>query len=236
VSPRLPARSSRRAASRGMTLVEVLMAVGIASGVITLVYISARDVTRTKARLEEDGDRLREAQMAIDRFTRDLRSSFLSAHKKPLQPIVDTAFAGEDDDPVDTVSMTTFTHVHRQWNANDSDQAEVTWLAIEDEQHPGMLHLGRRESALLDEKPLEGGSIQLVVHDIVGFDVQYYETERDEWVKTWDTTQATAQPNRLPSQVRVVLTLLDRHGGEMTLATQVPLEMLQPILLPGGFQ
>ena len=40
----------------------------------------------------------------------------------------------------------------------------------------------------------------------------------------------------VPLQVRVVLTLLDRFGGEINLATQFPLEMQQPILMPGGFQ
>jgi general secretion pathway protein J len=229
-------RASHRAASPGMTLLEVMLALSIATGIATFIYASARDVTRTKARLEADAERLREAQSALDRLGRDLRSAYLSGHKKPLQPIVDTAFVGEDEDPVDRVSMTTFTHLHRQFDASDTDQAEVTWLGVEDPDEPRVLDLARRESGYLDEKPLEGGEVQVLVHDVVRFDVEYYETERDEWVKGWDTTQATAQPNRLPRQVRIVLTLLDRFGGEINLATQIPLEMQQPILLPGGFQ
>lgn len=222
--------------SAGMTLIEVLMAVGIAAGVVTIVYVSARDVTRVKARLEEDADRLREAQMALDRFARDVRSAYLSGHKKPLTPIVDTAFVGESDDPIDRLSMTTFTHVHRRFGANDSDQAEVSYLPVQDRDRPAVLHLGRRESAFLDEKPDEGGVVRVLVHDVVDFQVEYYDVERDEWEDEWDTTQPTAQPNRLPTHVRAVLTLLDRHGGELTLATQVPLSLVHPILVPGGFQ
>ena len=222
--------------ARGMTLIEVMLALSMAMGIITFVYVSARDVTRTKARIEGDAERLREAQMALDRLSRDLRSAYVSGHKKPLQPVVDTAFVGEQDDPVDRVSMTTFTHVHRRYGAKDTDQAEVTWFGLEDPDHPDRVNLARRESPLLDEKPLEGGTVQVLVEDVVDFDVQYYEAERDEWEKEWDTTQATAQPNRLPPQVRIVLTLLDRFGGEITLATQVSLPMIQPILLPGGFQ
>lgn len=225
-----------RRAAAGMTILEVMLALGIASGVITFVYVSARDVTRTKNRLEQDAERLREAQMALDRLARDLRSAWLSGHKKPLQPVVDSAFVGENDDPIDRVSLNTFTHVHRRWDANDSDQAEVSWFGVEDPEDPQVMHLARRESARLDEKPTEGGAVQIVVHDVASLELEYYEVERDEWVKEWDTTQPTAQPNRLPRFVRVVLTLLDRFGGEIVLATQVQLEMVQPILLPGGFQ
>jgi type II secretion system protein J len=219
-----------------MTLMEVMVALGISAGLVTMVYVSARDVTRNKDRLETDAERLREAQMALDRFGRDLRSAYLSGHKRPLQPIVDTSFVGEDDDPVDKVSVTTFTHLHRRFDANDSDQSEIAYLAVEDPDDPRVVHLGRRESARVDEKPLEGGGVQLLVRDVVSFDVRYYDAERDEWVKEWDTTQPTAQPNRLPPQVRVVLVIADRFGGELTFATQFPLELTQPILLPGGFQ
>ncbi len=219
-----------------MTLLEVMLALSISSGVITFVYVSARDVTRTKDRLEQDSERLREAQMALDRLSRDLRSAWLSGHKKPLQPVVDSAFVGEDSDPIDSISLNTFSHVHRRWDANDSDQAEVSWFGVEDPEDPRRMHLARREAARLDEKPTEGGLLQVVVHDVAGLELEYYEAERDEWLEDWDTTQPTAQPNRLPRFVRVVLTLVDRFGGEVVLGTQVQLELLQPILLPGGFQ
>ena len=219
-----------------MTLIEVMLALSIAAGVATFIYVSARDVTRTKARIESDAERVREAQAALDMFGRDLRCAFLSGHKKPLQPIVDSVFVGEDNDPIDRVTVTTFTHVHRQYDANDSDQAEVSWFGVDDPRDRRKMNLARRESASPDEEPLEGGEVRILVHDVVQFQLDYYDVERDEWDEEWDTTQATAQPQRLPLQVRVVLTLLDRFGGEINLATQFPLEMQQPILLPGGFQ
>lgn len=220
----------------GMTLLEVMIAVSIAAGIVALVYASSRDVNRVKALVEEDAERLREAQMALDRFARDVRSAHLSAHRRPMQPKTDTAFVGEDDPPIDRLSMSTFTNTHRRWEANDSDQAEVTYLGVEDPDHYGVFHLARRFSSRIDEKPLEGGVLEVLVHDVVEFDVEYYETAREEWIKDWDSTQPTAQPGRLPVQVRVRLTVLDRNNRETTLATQIPLEMRDPILMPGGFQ
>lgn len=225
-----------RAPAAGMTLIEVMIAVSIGVGLVTLVYTSARDVRRTKATIEADADRLREAQMALDRFARDLRSAHLSGHRRPLQPKVDTAFVGEDDDPVDRVSMVSFSNQHRRFDGNDTDQSEVTYFGAEDPDDPEILNLARRRSEFVDDKPLEGGAVEILVRDVVEFEVTYYDNSRDEWEDGWDTTQPTAQPNRLPPQVRVRLTLLDRHGGEMRLATQIPLEMTAPILIPGGFQ
>lgn len=225
-----------RIADAGMTLIEVMIAVGMSLGIIALVYGSSRSVTRTKALIEADSERLREAQLALDRFGRDVRSAHLSAHRRAMQPKTDTAFVGVDDEPADSVSMATFTNIHRRYDANDSDQAEVTYLAVEDPDDPSVLHLARRCSSRIDDKPLEGGAVEVLVRDIVDFDVQYYEPQRDEWMKEWDTSQPTAQPGRLPPQIRVRLALLDRHGGEIALATQIPLEVTQVILLPGGFQ
>ncbi|MBI5502001.1 MAG: prepilin-type N-terminal cleavage/methylation domain-containing protein [Deltaproteobacteria bacterium] len=233
---RPPTAGRRPHASPGMTLIEVMLALSIAAGIATFIYVSARDVTKTKARIEGDAERVREAQAALDMFGRDLRSAWLSGHKKPLQPIVDSVFVGEDDDPIDRVTLTTFTHLHRLYDANDSDQADVSWFGVDDPDDGRVMHLARRESASPDDTPLEGGETRILVHDVVLFELQYYDVERDEWEDEWDTTQATAQPQRLPLQVRVLLTLVDRFGGEINLATQFPLEMQQPILLPGGFQ
>lgn len=225
-----------RTGGTGMTLLEVMVAIGISVGMVGLMYVSARDVRRMKTMIEADAERLREAQMAMDRFGRDIRSAHLSGHRRPQLPKTDTAFVGEDDDPADRVSMITFSQVHRVFDGNDSDQAEVTYLAVEDPDDPEILHLARRISRIVDDHPLEGGAFEILVRDIREFDVLYYEAERDEWMEEWDTTQPTAQPNRLPPQVRVRLTLEDRHGGEITLATQIPLEVTQIVLIPGGFQ
>ena len=175
-----------------MTLIEVMLALSIAAGVATFIYVSARDVTRTKARIESDAERVREAQAALDMFGRDLRCAFLSGHKKPLQPIVDSVFVGEDNDPIDRVTVTTFTHVHRQYDANDSDQAEVSWFGVDDPRDRRKMNLARRESASPDEEPLEGGEVRILVHDVVQFQLDYYDVERDEWDEEWDTTQAGA--------------------------------------------
>lgn len=228
--------SARRPARAGMTLIEVMLALSIASGVVTFIYLAARDVTKTKTRLEADAERLREAQMALERLGRDLRSAHLSAHKLPLQPRVDNAFVDENDQPEDQITMTTFTHRHRVFGAKDSDRCEVTWLLVEDPDDRSVTHLARRESPQVDDDVLEGGRIVVLVHDVVSFEIRYYDVDREEWADEWDTSQATAQPNRMPPQVQVGITLLDRYGGEIVMGTQIATEMRTPILLPGGFQ
>jgi general secretion pathway protein J len=52
-----------------------------------------------------------------------------------------------------------------------------------------------------------------------------------QWVDTWDTTQATGQPNRLPLQVRVTLVL---NGGRKSAAerSRNPLRFVTTVTLP----
>ena len=47
----------------------------------------------------------------------------------------------------------------------------------------------------------------MLVDDVVDFQLEYLDPLSGEWVTRWDTTQAAGQPNRLPSQVKIILTV-----------------------------
>jgi hypothetical protein len=72
--------------------------------------------------------------------------------------------------------------------------------------------------------------------DIDLFDLQYLDAQTGQWQETWDTSQTTGQPDRLPLQVRVILVLnggsraaADRGRGTLRFVTKVGLNMLQPL-------
>ena len=69
------------------------------------------------------------------------------------------------------------------------------------------MDLVRREQTPIDLDPLRGASSNVVAEDVETFDMRYLDPLTGQWVETWDSTQVTGQPNRLPLEVRVRLVL-----------------------------
>ena len=74
----------------------------------------------------------------------------------------------------------------------------------------------------VDEDPQTGGTIQILVDDVVDFEMEYFDPVSAQWVDSWDSRELTQQPNRLPMQVKLMLTVPDEHrrDGRRTFATR----------------
>ncbi len=59
--------------------------------------------------------------------------------------------------------------------------------------------MSRRRSTI---EPLKGGIVDVVAEDVESFDVRYLDPLTGQWGETWDSTQVTGQPNRMPLEVR----------------------------------
>ncbi len=88
----------------------------------------------------------------------------------------------------------------------------------------------------IDLEPTKGGKIEVLATDIDMFDLKFLDAQTGQWQETWDTSQTTGQPDRLPLQVRVILVLnggarsaAERGHGSIRLVTKVSLSMLQPL-------
>src|SRR4029434_6555976 len=87
--------------------------------------------------------------------------------------------------------------------------------------------LARREQHRIDNDPSKGGKVDVLVEDVRGFQLEFLDPITSSWVKTWDTTQLAMQPNRLPAQIRIRITIRDPRNEkkELTLGTRAVLPM-----------
>ncbi|HEY5147137.1 MAG TPA: type II secretion system protein GspJ, partial [Polyangiaceae bacterium] len=82
----------------------------------------------------------------------------------------------------------------------------------------------------IDIDPLKGGIVDVVAEDVQEFDVRYFDPLTGQWVETWDTTQITGQPNRLPLEVSIRIVLKGVGQGEpYSYTTKVFLPIQQPL-------
>jgi len=214
---------------RGFTLLEVILAVTVLALVGTMVYGGFSQTSLNKARVEADVEHSRIVHMALERMARELTMAFVSTHANPSPDlrVVETAFIGRDHGRDDRIDFTSFSHRRLYRNARESDQNEISYFVTEHPDDPEVQVLARREQNRIDDDPRRGGKSQILVENIEEFNVEYFDPLLSEWVQTWDTEDVLAQPNRLPTQVRVRLAVKHPHrrGEAQTFGTRVTIPL-----------
>ncbi|MAQ14336.1 MAG: general secretion pathway protein GspJ [Sandaracinus sp.] len=216
-------KRTRRTA--GVTLVEAMVAITILTIVSTLVWGAYDQTLRNKQRVEGNVDRNHQIFAALDRMQRELSMAFVSIHfnESPSLQTVRTCFIGKDHGERDRIDFTSFSHQRLIADAHESDQNELSYFITSHPDDRRIKVLARREQNRIDDDPQEGGHIAILVEDVEGLDLEYLDPVSNTWQRNWDTTQTTGQPNRLPSQVRITLTVPNPHrrGAELTYGTRV---------------
>lgn len=220
---------TQRERRTGMTLIEVMVAVAILATVVALVYGAFSQTARTKERVERALDREHEIRAGLDRVVRDLSMAYTSVQINPdqsLQPMM-TAFILKQDGSGSRLDFNSFAHRRMRRDAHESDQTEIGYFVTNHPTDNGRDVLARRAQAPIDHLPDEGGSAQILIDDVTSFSLSVLDPQTLEWQETWDTVQGAMQPNRLPLQVKILLTVPNPRGNgrDLTYGTRVTLPM-----------
>jgi general secretion pathway protein J len=200
----------------GLTLVEGLVAISIFAIVGTLLYGGFTQTFKNKNRVEEDIDRYHILRLALDRMSRELSMAYVSVHMNPntMLQVMNTAFVGSDK----RVDFTSFSHQRLLRDSNESDQNALGYFVARHPDIRGMDVLARRAKHRIDDDPLSGGDAMILVENVLELQLEYLDPLSGEWLRSWDTTQAAMQANRLPSQVKILLTVPHPRKKRETLA------------------
>ncbi len=214
-----------------MTLIELLISMAILAFISVLVFASVDGMRRSRQGVERITDRYREGRLAIARISRELQSTYLSAHA-PIDEslrVVHTSFVGEAGTPAGRLDFNSFSNRRLAQNARMSDQVEIAYFGSEDPDQPGVIDLARRV-APPDEEPREGGKVEVLARDIDLFQLEYLDPLTGLWREEWDSTSVVGEKGRLPLQVKVVLVLngaararSEGSRGKIRLVTKVSL-------------
>jgi general secretion pathway protein J len=225
----LRAHTTRRARARGLTLLEVLVAIGILSLVATLVYGAFDGMSKSRQGIERVADRYHQGRSAVSRMARELQSAFISLHV-PLDPNFQTrktAFIGSHRSPADRIDFTSFSHQRIAAGVHESDQNELSYFGSSDPRSTAT-DLVRREAKYIDIDPQHGGVVQVMAENIKSFSLTYLDGVTGDWKPEWDSTQLT-EAMRLPSQVRIELVLYGANGEPIPFVTKAPIMMQAPL-------
>ena len=222
-----------RSGRRGFTMIEIMVAVAIIAMVTTMVAASFRQTIKTKNAVESQAGRYRTVRIALNRIAREIGQSYLSQHEDSTQPERRTQFVAKKHSDVDEVGFSYFGHQRLYQDANEADTALVQYYGGRDPNDSRKTNLLRRASRRLQNVKLEdqNSEVAIVCDDVGRFKLDYYDSREKQWREEWNTTSADGQPDRLPSKIRVTLTVRDERGLDVPFQTQVRVAMQEPLFL-----
>jgi hypothetical protein len=103
----------------------------------------------------------------------------------------------------------------------------VEYFVDVDPDSPGEYALFRREKVHIDDEPDRGGTKAPLLRHVTGFDVSYYDWQKEEWARDWST--APGERPLLPTRVRVKLTLRMPDGKDKAFETQARIAIVRPL-------
>jgi general secretion pathway protein J len=215
----------RRTRTRsGMTLVEIMVAMTILAIVASSLYAGFSQTARIKARVEKQLEREHEIRSGIERMAQELATSYTSAQRninEALRTML-TGLVAKEEGSNTRVNFTSFSHRRLYRNAHESDQNEITYFITRDPDDSSKDVLARREQRRVDDDLEKGGQSQILISDVTAFELSFYDPLTQEWQATWDSTQSASQPNRLPLQAKINVTVpnLTGKGSDQTFGTR----------------
>jgi general secretion pathway protein J len=243
-----------RRARRGLTLMEVMIAIGIVLMITTIGWSAVEDAVELNDVLQMNDATTRQARVSLSRLRRELQLAYLTPNRPgsvdpsnvqsgaidPSTPVVlgeptyQTVFVGENQDP-DRIWFASLAHQRLYHNSRECDQTEVTVWGDRAKREQGVGNvLYHRESQRIDGEPDEDGRIWPLAYNIRSFDLRYLDGQTFEWFDTWDTRSADT-PYRLPRAVQVGIVFLapDPDDPKDTIdapfLTTIPLQYADPV-------
>lgn len=205
---------------KGLTLLEVLVAVSITALVLTAVYGAFTSNMEVIELARDKGQVYQTARIVMDRMIKDLECAFIAA---PIE--VDTVKLGmvsEDEEidgrPADRIHFSTLAHLSVIAGAIQTDLCEVSYSLEEDEDGDGLL-LFRRDEPVPDDTLSEGGARQEMTEMVKELDLTFEDEEGDTH-DAWNSLEGD-QKDKLPSLIRIRMVLSGPQGYEYLFTTSV---------------
>lgn len=213
--------------ARGLTLIEVMIAMAITAVMGAMVAGAITQVDHASEVTRAQDERYGEARRALTRLSSELATAFVSDHyyRGRFADGRPTLFRGREDG----VLFTTMAHVRLFRGAKESDQAVVEYSVDDNPESRDGEALFRREKLRIDGDPDRDGRRDVVARGVKRLTLSYWDAKKKEWVREWDTSRVE-RANELPTLVRAEMELsladgrLERLSSAARIAITRPLE------------
>lgn len=230
---------------KGLTLLEVMLALAITALVVSAVYASLRTAGDSLQSVSARNELYRTAHAVLDELARELASSYMTWNGNRPTARAPTYFYVEKKEVYgmrrDDLFFTTYGHARSENTRGESDQAEVCYAVHFSESRRELVLLKREAWGAREETCMAGRwnwdsrdeplphVVATGIHPekapgylLVGFRVEAFQNPGDkDPEENWNSTERSA----LPSRVRVTLTYRDGRSTDIPFSRDVLLRL-----------
>lgn len=217
-------------ARRGLTLIEVALAVGILAIMAALTWGSIARTFDAYETVTDIDRRYHNVRVAMNRMARELSMAFITNERrhKGRERMWKTIFRSEPGSPFHEIHFTAFAHTILREDAKESDQSEISYFGESDPDQPDTLNLMRREDPRIDRDPDEGGRSYVLAEGVKEFKLRFWEERKEDWVETWDTENSEFA-RRIPQIVEITLVIADEDGKDLKFVTKTRINLFREL-------
>ena len=191
--------------SRGFTLLEVLIAVAIMAGIVTVLYTTFSTSSRNVEQAEEKRDTADLARTLIARLSSDITNAFYDQTRQATFFYGKKSGIASNEPRFDNIALTTYTN----WRTPNTKETDLWEVGYRFEEQPGKdtRALIRKEKRLIsdDLPPLDGGTDYTLTMRVKNLRLRYFNGA--QWSDDWDNRSSRSVT--LPKAVEIMLTLDD---------------------------
>jgi len=205
----------------GFTIMEMMIAMAIVAIMMFITWSVTAQVAGDKKFAGKVNDRNHELRVGMARMVSDISMAYLSANEPTDVMEPRTFFIGKGAGE-SLLRFSTLSHAVLWANANESEQSLISYFTTADPFDRRMTNLVRRESRRMTYEgwEQEAAEIDILVHDVEKVEFEYWDWNAKEWQAEWDTKSADVGGGRLPSRVRIKVTVRGRDDKEVVHSTQ----------------
>jgi general secretion pathway protein J len=201
-------------ATRGFTLLEVIISVAILAVILTIVYNAFNSSMKAFSAMETQGDAYAQARVVLNRICGEIGSAYWSADNR------NTGLIGADDEedglPSDSLHFTSCSHFRWAKDSRESELCEIGYY-LEKDAETEESFLFRREDWNVDGTLDEGGRPLELAEGADGLNFRYYDGQ--EWADDWDSVIKGG----LPQAIEVVLIMRDPRRTRIAFSSIIPI-------------
>lgn len=206
---------------RGFTLMEIMIAVAITGMMGALIAVAFQTGYSAREQVEQDASYYRMLRAAMNRMTREISAAYVSDRYDPKR------YRDQNDRPTnfigqaDRLTFSALANVRMYTDAKESDQVvlEYTVKSATDRAARGRNDLFRRANPLVTDRMDRGGTEDVLFEGIKRLELEYWDSDRKEWVSEWDTRRMEKKA-LLPTRVKITLHAVDESGKEARYTSQ----------------
>ena len=214
-------RVAVKGASRGFTLIEMMLAVGVLGLILVMLSGSFSTVAHSKVHAEDRLDTDHAGRALLFQMGNEIRGAIQTPQVASHVMLLGTGRM-EGGQPLDSISISTLDYAHRRSLTGFGAEEVITYTAVPNPQRRGWYLLERSDQSGLIQYTGSNPNPLMLASNLISLHIRYFNGQL--WSESWDSA-SFPRGQQLPIAISIELKMGGSNGAVIDVATEVAVPM-----------